>query len=165
MASGHPGDVGYSSTPRVAWGVVIMLLSVIVPVGAVILTAISEGVDAHHRWVSQHPREQQERIRQAERAAAWGAAAAGAVALHEHNKRRSAELAASVIGTGSGPGRAGAAAFATQQRRQADQRHQELLDAIRVGGQRAADPLDARPLLARSQQSPASQRRRTELGW
>jgi hypothetical protein len=80
MASGHPGDVYYSSTPRVAWGVVLMLLSVIVPVCAVILLAISQGVGAHHRWVSQHTPEQQKRIRRTERAAAWGAMAAGSVA-------------------------------------------------------------------------------------
>jgi hypothetical protein len=103
MASGHPGDVYYSSTPRVAWGVVIMVLSVIVPVCAVILTAISEGVDAHHHWISQHPPEQQAAIRKAERAAAWGAVAAGSVALHQYNKRAAARNAASVIGNRSVP--------------------------------------------------------------
>jgi hypothetical protein len=100
MASGHPGNM-YSSTPRVGWGVAIMLLSVIVPVCAVILTAISQGVDAHHRWISQFPPGQQEQIRRAEKAAPWGAAAAGAVALHEYNKRAAARNAASVIGNRS----------------------------------------------------------------
>jgi hypothetical protein len=76
-----------------------MVLSVLVPVCAVILTAISEGVDAHHRWISQHTPEQQAAIRKAERVAAWGAMAAGSVALHEHHKRRSAQLSASVIGS------------------------------------------------------------------
>jgi hypothetical protein len=76
-----------------------MLLSVIVSIGAVILSAISEGVDAHHHWISQHTPEQQAAIRKAERAAAWAGTAVAAVGLHEHNRRVGEKLSASVMGT------------------------------------------------------------------
>ena len=124
-------------------GVVIMLLSVIVPVIAVILTAISEGVDAHNHWISQHTPEEQAAIRKAERVAARGAIAAGSVAMHEHHKRVSAQLSASAIGTGPPPGKAGAVMWRAKQRRRAEaesqRRQQELLDAIRQSSQPAPD--------------------------
>jgi hypothetical protein len=84
-------------------------------------------------------------MRKAERVAAYGAMAVGSVALHEHHKRVSTRLSASVMGAGPAPGCAGAAMFEMQRR--------------------TADPLDSRPLLARSKQSPTAQRRRRELGW
>jgi hypothetical protein len=56
------------------------------------------GVDAHHRWISQFPPEQQAAIRKAERAAAWGAHRRRCRGLHEHNKRVGAQLSAPVVG-------------------------------------------------------------------
>jgi hypothetical protein len=149
-------------------GFALIILAVLTLLGtavAGICAILADGVDQHHRWISQFPPEQQAQIRRAEKAAAWGAIAAGSIALHEHHKRVSAQLSASVMGTGPKPGAVGAAMFEMKQRRQADQRHQELLNATRASGQPKADPLDSRPLLARSEQSPASRRRRSELGW
>lgn len=148
-------------------GFALIILAALTLLGAAVAgigAIIADGVDQHERWIKQHPTWQQAQIRRAEKAAAWGAVAAGSIALHEHHKRVSAQLSASVMGTGPKPGGVGAAMFEMKQRRQADQRHQELLNAIRISGQPKTNPLDSSPLLAHSEQSSASQRRRRELG-
>jgi hypothetical protein len=103
---------------------VFIAASVLVPIFCGILSAISHGIDARERWLEQFPPEQRERIRKAQNYA-MGVAALGAVdvGLRAANKRTSANTAAMQ---------------AAKQRRRAEaegqQRHRELLDAIRQGG-------------------------------
>ena len=67
-----------------------MLFAVI----AVIASVAMDAAARHREWISQFPPEQQERIRRAEKAAAWGALAAGEVAFHEHVKHSKERQAA-----------------------------------------------------------------------
>lgn len=132
-----------------------------------VIAVIRSTYQAHQRWISHFPPGQQAAVRTAEKAAAWTATAAAAVALHEQHKRADAKLSASVIGTGPGPGRSGQAMWqakqtmeAQHQRDEAGRKHQELLDAIRQPGQQQ-DPTAA--LLERSKQTTARQRLQATL--
>jgi hypothetical protein len=146
-------------------GVIMVTGSILAGITWLIVVITKEVSDRHRAWLSQLPPGQQQAIRKAETAAAWGLAAAGAVALHEHNKRAGARLTASVVGYGPPPGRAQQAMWHAKQQRRAETQRVEVLDAIRHGSQPDPAPLDSRPLLARGELSPASQRRRRELGW
>lgn len=113
----------------------MILASIITPVVAVIIAAVTQGIDQHRAWLASKTPEERAAIRTAEKAATWAATAAAAVALHESNKRNRARLSPSVTGTGPPPGKAGAAMWAARQRDQTAPEHQELLDAVRQSGQ------------------------------
>jgi hypothetical protein len=83
---------------QVSFGAFLIIMPIFTAIMAAICIAIGSAIEAHQKWLSQFTSGQQAAIRKAERTAAWGAMAVGSVALHEHNKRVSARLSASVIG-------------------------------------------------------------------
>ena len=113
--------------PGAVIGVPLVLASLLTGAIAVVVMIAKDARAAHARWLAQFPPGQQERIRKAERAAAWSAMAVGAVALHEHNKHARERQAAHWQAREAASKERNAASAARQQ-------HQELLDAVRSQG-------------------------------
>ena len=93
---GDPGNP-YSNSALIGLGVALIVLPILAGIIAVIVMVAQDTMRAHREWISKFPPGQQASIRQAEKAALWGAMAVGAVALHEHHKRTDARLTESVL--------------------------------------------------------------------
>ena len=144
LASYEPDTAPGAATP-IGWGIFLILLALAIPVIAVIVAVAWDGARRHRAWLDSKPPSQQVPIVQAEKAALWAATAAAAVAMHESNKRNAARHRAQQA--------------ARQRAYQGQQRHEELLAAVRQSGQsQGADPMTAATVrtLARS----AARRRR-----
>lgn len=97
-------------------GVLLIGAGLAVPVIALIAAVLKDASRTHRSWLDGKPPSEQARIKQAEQAAVFVATSAAAVALHKHNKRGNARMAASAMGTGPHPGQT-EAAFKQQQKR------------------------------------------------
>ena len=138
--------------PGAVIGVLLILASLLTGAIAVVVMIAKDARAAHARWLAQFPPEQQERIRKAERAAAWGAMAVGELAFHEHVRHSKTRHAAQYQAR-TAASRARSAAFAARQQ------HQELLDAVRSQGDTASLLTPKTETGAWSQYAPGDPRR------
>jgi hypothetical protein len=131
-AIGHGGNSGGEAAETV-WGVLLILAGLAAPVIVVIVKVVQDTSRWHQEELANMPPSQREAVRRAERAALWAAEAGAAVAWHEHNKHQRAQQRAQLD--------------ACQQAYEEQQRHEELLDAIRQAGQpQGPDPITAATL-------------------
>lgn len=136
LVAGHQGSyTADASDTATAWGITFLVVFPVLLTAIAAITAIAKDTAGRHRqWISQFPPEQQERIRKAERAAAWGALAVGEAAFHEHVRHSREQQAAQYQARE-------AASRAQREATEAQQRHQELLAALGQQNQPAGPQL------------------------